>query len=64
MQLVCVLREWALSFIVRGVLIAFFLESNLAIWNKSPKEGQLTWQFPLWDFILREEKSKSTKMFV
>jgi hypothetical protein len=32
------MRKLAVSFIVCGVLIAFFLESNLAIWNKSPKK--------------------------
>lgn len=32
------MRKLAFSFIVCGVLIAFFLESNLAIWSKSPKK--------------------------
>lgn len=36
------MRKRAFSFIVGGVLIAFFLESNLAIWNESPKKTQTT----------------------
>lgn len=34
----CKCDKLTFSFIVCGVLIAFFLEGNLAIWNENPKK--------------------------
>lgn len=52
----CTLRKLAFSLIVCGVLTAFFLEGNLAIWNKSPKKRTIDLAIPLVGFYSNGRK--------